>query len=110
LEQGARVRQQIADRVLLNYSVLRTLAEHHPACCVLPAEGGWSAVVQGPAIMPDEARAIALARDAGVLVYPGYFFDFDRDGYLVMSLLVPPAEFRAGASRVLETMDGPADS
>jgi aspartate/methionine/tyrosine aminotransferase len=109
LEHGGRVRQQIADRVLLNYSVLRTLAEDHPACCVLPAEGGWSAVMQGPAIMPDEARAIGLARNAGVIVYPGYFFDFDRDGYVVMSLLVPPAEFRAGASRVLETME-PADS
>jgi hypothetical protein len=45
-----------------------------------------------------------------VLVYPGFFFDFDRDGYVVMSLLVPPAEFRAGASRVLETIDGPAAS
>jgi alanine-synthesizing transaminase len=109
LEQGARVRRQIADRVLLNYDVLRNLAEHHPACRVLPAEGGWSAVVQGPAIMPDEARAIALARNTGVLVYPGYFFDFDRDGYVVMSLLVPPADFRAGASRVLEALDGPAD-
>jgi hypothetical protein len=44
-------------------------------------------------------------------VYPGYFFDFNRDGYIVMSLLVPPAAFRAGASRVLETMDtGPADA
>jgi aspartate/methionine/tyrosine aminotransferase len=60
--------------------------------------------------MPDEARAIALARNTGVLVYPGYFFDFDRDGYVVISLLVPPADFRAGASRVLESMDGPADS
>jgi alanine-synthesizing transaminase len=110
LEHGAPVRQQIADRVLLNYNVLRSLAEHYPACRVLPAGGGWSAVVQGPAIMPDEARAIALVQKSGVLVYPGYFFDFDRDGYVVMSLLVPPVEFRAGASRVLETMDDPADS
>jgi alanine-synthesizing transaminase len=111
LEHGAAVRQQIADRVLLNYNVLRSLAEHYPACRVLPAEGGWSAVVQGPAIMPDEERAIALAQQTGVLVYPGYFFDFNRDGYIVMSLLVPPAAFRAGASRVLETMDtGPADA
>ena len=110
LERGTLVRQQIADRVLLNYNVLRSLAEHYPACRVLPAEGGWSAVVQGLAVMPDEERAIALAQGAGVLVYPGYFFDFDRDGYVVMSLLVPPAEFRAGASRVLETIDGPAGS
>jgi len=110
LEHGAPVRQQIADRVLLNYNVLRSLAEHHRACRVLPAEGGWSAVVQGPAIMPDEERAIALAQEGGVRVYPGFFFDFECDGYVLMSLLGPPAEFRAGASRVLETIDGPAAS
>ena len=110
LEQGARVRQQIADRVLLNYNLLRSLTEHYPACRVLPAEGGWSAVVQGPAIVPDEVRAVALARSTGVLIHPGYFFDFDRDGYVVMSLLAAPAEFGAGASRILEAMDGPTDS
>ena len=31
LEHGAQVRQQIADRVLLNYDVLRSLAAEHPA-------------------------------------------------------------------------------
>ena len=110
LEQGARVRQQIADRVLLNYNLLRSLTERYPACRVLPAEGGWSAVVQGPAIVPDEVRAVALVRSTGVLIHPGYFFDFDRDGYVVMSLLPAPAEFGAGASRILEAMDGPTDS
>ena len=53
----ATVRQQLADRVLLNYTVLRSLAADHPAIRVLPAEGGWSAVVQAPAVMSDEARA-----------------------------------------------------
>jgi alanine-synthesizing transaminase len=106
LAEGASVRQQIADRVLLNYTVLRSLAADHPAIRVLPAEGGWSAVVQAPAVMSDEARAIALARQAGVLVHPGYFFDFDRDGYLVVSLLARPDDFRAGASRMFREMDG----
>jgi aspartate/methionine/tyrosine aminotransferase len=72
---------------------------------VLPAEGGWSAVVQAPAMVPDEDRAIALARERGVLVHPGYFFDFDRDGFFVVSLLVQPDDFRAGVSRMLETFD-----
>jgi alanine-synthesizing transaminase len=105
LEQGACVRRQIADRVLLNYRVLRTLAAHHASCRVLPVEGGWSAVVQAPAILPDDERAIALARESGVLAHPGYFFEFDRDGFFVVSLLVRPDEFRAGVSRMLETFD-----
>jgi alanine-synthesizing transaminase len=109
LERGACVRRQIADRVVLNYGVLRTFARPYPSCRVLAAEGGWSAVVQTPAIDPDEERAIALARHKGVLVHPGYFFDFDRDGFFVVSLLVPPDDFRAGVSRMLETFDGTDD-
>ena len=106
LERGTCVRRQISDRVLLNYGVLRTLAGPYPSCRVLAAEGGWSAVVQTPAIGPDEERAIALARHKGVLVHPGYFFDFDRDGFFVVSLLVPPDDFRTGVARMLETFDG----
>jgi aspartate/methionine/tyrosine aminotransferase len=109
LEQGAIVRRQIADRLLLNYAVLRRLAADHPATRVLPGEGGWSAVVQAPAVMSDEARAIALAREGGVLVHPGYFFDFDRDGYFVVSLLARPAEFRAAASRMFHILSSSAD-
>jgi alanine-synthesizing transaminase len=109
LERGACVRRQIADRVLLNYGALRTLAAPYASCRVLAAEGGWSAVVQTPAIGSDEERAIALARHEGVLVHPGYFFDFDRYGFFVVSLLVPPDDFRAGVSRMLETFDGTDD-
>jgi len=40
-----------------------------------------------------------------VLVHPGHFYDFPRDGYLVMSLITPTAEFREGASRVLQLLN-----
>jgi len=38
----------------------------------------------------------------GVLVHPGYFFDFPREAYLVLSLLPPPDEFAPGAARIVE--------
>ena len=104
-EQGALVRRQIADRVLLNYRVLAVEAARHPACRLLPSEGGWSAVVQAPAIASDESRAVALLHDAGVLVHPGYFFDFDRDGFFVLSLLVPPDELRQAAPRMFDVLE-----
>jgi hypothetical protein len=34
-------------------------------------------------------------------VHPGHFYDFPRDGYLVISLITPEEEFRDGMSRVL---------
>jgi aspartate/methionine/tyrosine aminotransferase len=100
LERGAAVRAQIADRVLRNDAELRRVAEDHPACRVLPVEGGWSAVVQVPAIEDDERTALALLERADVLVHPGYFFDFPRDGFLVVSLIVEPGAFAAAVRRL----------
>ena len=37
----------------------------------------------------------------GVLVHPGYFFDFPSEAFLVVSLLTPHAEFREGIGRLL---------
>jgi len=88
---------------------LKTLATAYPAFRVMTPEGGWSAVVRAPAVMPDEAQVIALLRDAGVLVHPGYFFGFDRPGYFVISLLATPGTFRDAVSRMFDTMARPTD-
>jgi alanine-synthesizing transaminase len=40
-----------------------------------------------------------------VIVHPGHFYDFPSDGYLVLSLIPRPAEFAAGLSRVLESVE-----
>jgi hypothetical protein len=45
---------------------------------------------------------IALAEQDGVLVHPGYFFDFPREAYLVLSLLPPTAEFGPGVAKIVE--------
>jgi hypothetical protein len=50
----------------------------------------------------EEALCIALLEEHGVLVHPGYFFDFARPGVLVVSLLTRPDELAAGAERVIE--------
>jgi hypothetical protein len=36
-----------------------------------------------------------------VLVHPGYFFDFPREAFLVVSLLQVPERFDEGATRML---------
>jgi hypothetical protein len=40
-----------------------------------------------------------------VLVHPGYFFDFEREAFLVVSLLVEPATFDEGVRRLLARVD-----
>jgi hypothetical protein len=51
--------------------------------------------------MPEDERVIRLLERDHVLVHPGYFFDFPRDGYLVVSLLVRPDVFRTATDRML---------
>jgi aspartate/methionine/tyrosine aminotransferase len=104
LSAGASVRQQIRRRVLQNYHTLKQLVNTCSACQVLRAEGGWSAVVRIPHTMPEDERVIQLLEDHHVLVHPGYFFDFPRDGYVVVSLLPRPDVFRPAAERLFHAV------
>jgi hypothetical protein len=100
LGAGGGVRRQIRHRVLQNYHTLRQGLLRCPACQVLRAEGGWSAVIRIPQTMPEDQRIIQLLEDHHVLAHPGYFFDFPREGYLVVSLLPRPDVFRSAIERL----------
>jgi aspartate/methionine/tyrosine aminotransferase len=64
-------------------------------------KGGWYAVLRIPSLQPDEASGAELL-DRGVCVHPGYFFGMSESGWLVISLLAPEAEFRAGVTTLFE--------
>ena len=102
-ERGAVVTTQIADRIRTNTRCLSVVAADYPAATVLPVEGGWSAVVQVPRLRSEERLVVELLERERVLVHPGYFFDFPREAFLVLSLLVDPASFEPAVRRVLST-------
>ena len=94
LEAGAVVRVQIQSRLQANLAAVTALAAGSPVDVRRP-DGGWSVVLRVPrGGDPDDLPLALLARD--VLVQPGYFYDLPHDGYLVVSLLTPEADFRAG--------------
>ena len=64
---------------------------------MLPVEAGWYAVVQVPAIASEDTIVLDLLEHTGVLVHPGYFFDFEREAFLVVSLLPEPEVFACAA-------------
>jgi aspartate/methionine/tyrosine aminotransferase len=101
LERGAGVRAAIHARVRANLATARRLAAAHPSCNLLPVEGGWSAVVRVPATRGEETLVLDLLSRERVLVHPGYFFDFEHEAFLVVSLLVPEAEFADAFGRTL---------
>jgi alanine-synthesizing transaminase len=105
LKNGAGVRAQIQKRVRDNFTTLRQRAAAHPSCSVLPAEAGWYAVVQIPAVKPEETLVVDLLDRAGILVHPGYFFDFEREAFLVLSLLGEPTSFSSAISRLFSEIE-----
>jgi len=100
LARAAELQAPIRDRIRANLGVLRDAAQGTPAT-LLDVEGGWSAVLHVPATRAEDEWVIGLAEEDGVLVHPGYFFDFPREAYLVLSLLPPTSEFAEGVARIL---------
>ena len=100
LESKAALQAPIKARLARNLDALRSAVATHPELSLLPTEGGWSALVQCPATRTDEERAL-IALDAGVLVHPGHFFDFESGCYLVVSLLCEADVFDAALPALL---------
>jgi len=102
LTQRHQVQPQLAKRTRANLKFLDEQLKSAAGIQRLKVEGGWYAVLRIPARESDEDVAIELIRRAGVVVHPGHFYDFQRDGYLVVSLITPEEEFRKGILSVLE--------
>jgi alanine-synthesizing transaminase len=66
----------------------------------LDREGGWYAILRVPVTGSDEDLTVTLLERCSVLVHPGHFFNFPRDGFLVLSLISPEIEFREGVRRL----------
>ena len=101
LDAGASVRDAIQERIRHNLTTLRAAAGRYPACELLRTEGGWSAVLRVPATRSEEQLALDLLRTEQVLVHPGYFFDFPREAYVVVSLLPAHDLFEDAVARLL---------
>lgn len=107
-----RMTAQIRGRVMANWRWLRnqirstnegSIAEQpqtEVCATLLDTEGGWYAVLRLPPSCRDEEFVIDLLDHEGVLVHPGFFFDFGDESHLVVSLLPSLDKFREGIKRL----------
>jgi alanine-synthesizing transaminase len=100
LQWRAELQQQILARVNDNLNFLTTAIEPS-ACRLLQVEGGWCATIEVPRYTTEEEMALRLLHGANVLVHPGYFFDFPREAFFILSLLPPTEIFRAAVQKIL---------
>ena len=96
------LQSQLRARIQANLTTLDTALAKHPHVTRLEREGGWYTLLRAPNTQSGEEFAIALLEMRGVLVHPGQFFDFGREGFLVVSLIAPAEEFRRGIGALLE--------
>jgi aspartate/methionine/tyrosine aminotransferase len=106
LREGASIRTAIQGRIATNLDALRSMTARFPACETLIVEGGWSAVIRVPSTRSEEDLVLDLLRRERILVHPGYFFDFAREAYIVVSLLPEVDVFEHASARLLQFVTG----
>ena len=100
LRAGSRAAARIRERLRRNLDALDRALEGIPSAGRFPVEGGWSAVVRLPPPRAGRDLALSLLEDAGVLVQPGWFFNFGDEDVVVLSLLPEPGGFEEGIGRI----------
>ena len=104
LPEAPKVCGEILERVNGNREALLQALQNRRDVEVLNAEGGWYATLRMKGIR-DEDYCLRLLRENNVFVHPGYFFDFETEDFLVVSLLAPSEEFKT-AIQALGRIDG----
>jgi alanine-synthesizing transaminase len=104
LKQRTSIQQQLLDRVRANLAEFDRQLAAQQTCHRLGVEAGWYAILRVPVMQTDEELVVDLLHRKSVLVHPGHFYDFPRDGFLVLSLLTAEAEFLQGIERLFEAI------
>ena len=94
------IQQRIRTRTSRNLAFLHAMRLPSSAWRVLRVEGGWYATLHVPSTRSEEEWTLELLA-RGVLVQPGFFFDFESEPYLVVSLLTETETFETGIRHIL---------
>jgi hypothetical protein len=97
---------QLRRRIASNVEFLDNALRESKCLSRLDREGGWYAILRVPVTGTDEDLAVALVERSSVLAHPGHFFDFSREGFLVVSLITPGEQFKEGVTRLRMLLDG----
>jgi len=95
------IQNQILSRIDENIGFLEEKCRGTDNCRMLLREGGWYAIVEITDAVSDEERAISLLAQDNTLVHPGFFYEFHREGFVVVSLLPSQETFHTGISRLI---------
>ena len=97
---------RVRERVRGNLAALHRMLEPDElgVVNVLRPEGGWNVLLRVPSVLDENELVLKLIADHRITGQPGYFFDMTSNGYLAVSLLPEPEEFKRGIAAVLDTV------
>jgi alanine-synthesizing transaminase len=106
LEAEADFAGALGRRLAANLAALRGILEgpgspHR----VLRCSGGWTALVESPALASEEELSLSLLREGGLWSQPGFLFDMEREAFFTMSLILPPEILEEGARAYLRRFE-----
>ena len=99
--------RRVGERVRNNLAKLHELLDADPngLVSVLRAEGGWNVLLRVPSVIDENELVLRLIDEHKLTGQPGYFFDMTSNGYLAISLLPEPDDFRHNVHVVIDTVN-----
>ena len=101
--QTARVQERVRGNLKALHAMLD--ADEQGLVSVLRAEGGWNVLLRVPSVLDENELVLHMIERHGVSGQPGYFFDMISNGYLAISLLPEPDDFRHNVYVVIDTVN-----
>ena len=101
--QTARVQERVRGNLKALHAMLDV--DEQGLVSVLRAEGGWNVLLRVPSVLDENELVLHMIERHGVSGQPGYFFDMTSNGYLAISLLPEPDDFRHNVYVVIDTVN-----
>lgn len=105
LKSGKIIQQQIKERISKNLNHLLNIEKNIGKFKILNYEGGWYAILKSKKNIDDDKLAFELLKEKNIFIYPGYFYDFSKSGFIVVSLIIPEVNFKKGIEGILQILN-----
>jgi len=99
------IQGQIMQRINKNYSYLEKESSSCTHCKLLRVDAGWYAILKISDVKNEERWILELLEQDHVFIHPGYFFDFEDQGYFILSLIPENEIFKEGVNRILNRIN-----
>ena len=99
LRRRAEIQKPILERIGANSQCLGEMLSNTGIIYHAP-QGGWTAILELPSTLDEEVLALRLMSESGIVVQPGYFYDFGAGSRLILSLLTDPRDLQWGVERL----------